>query len=97
VVEGAHLVSKEIGANGADKTAMVAAYLKDSPEGMRVWLVYDQKGVLDYNFLNLRISHILESFCAHACLLYKGCMSHFGEQAFWDRKGALRAGTRRKR
>jgi len=96
-IESAQSLSKEIGANGTDKIAVIAAHLKKSPEGVRIWLVYDQKGLLDYNFLDLRISQMLQSLCAHACLLYKACISHFGEQAYWERKGSKGISGRAKR
>jgi len=85
-IEGVEILCENIGANGAKRKTIVAGHFKDSAEGPRIWLVNDQKGVLDHRFLDLRITHILQSLCAHACLVYKACIIHFGEQAFWDRK-----------
>ncbi len=75
-----------IGVNGMKKSAIVSSYTRASTEVAYIWLVYDEKGMLDYRFLSLRISHLFESLCAHACLLYKSCLGHFGKSPYWDRQ-----------
>ncbi len=75
-----------IGVNGRKKIAIVSSYTKVPTESAYIWLLYDEKGLLDYRFLSLRISHLFESLCAHACLLYKSCLGHFGKSPYWDRQ-----------
>ena len=78
-------ICRAIGANGRDTMALVEAHLKECTGGARIWLVNDEDGLLDYKFLDVRISHIFDSLCAHACLVYRGCILHFGKRPFWER------------
>jgi len=85
-IDSTQSLCTSIGANGRRNIAIVSSYAKACTEGVYIWLVHDENGLLDYKFLSLRIDHLFESLCAHACLLYKSCLGHFCKSAYWDRQ-----------
>jgi hypothetical protein len=84
-VDSIESLCSAIGVKGQEKEGVIASHVKNSREGVRIWLVNDADGMLDGRFLSLRIHHLLESLNAHGCLVYKSCMVHFGQKPFWER------------